>query len=112
MKNYFDDIDGPSYNPIMAKKENQNLGTLVRAYRLKANLTQLQLSKILGYETAQFVSLFERGESKIPMETAGQLVSILGIPEAKVKKMLLADFEREIAEKIKAGKAKGHSKIA
>jgi transcriptional regulator with XRE-family HTH domain len=80
------------------------IGQTVRNFREKKNMTQLDLAKILGYETSQFVSLFERGLSKIPMEVLGQLVIILGIPEKHFKAILLKDFELEISAKISNGK--------
>ena len=48
-------------------KINRELGALAREYRIKANMTQLELANKLGYESMQFVSLFERGISKIPL---------------------------------------------
>lgn len=82
------------------------IGQIIREYRIKANMTQIQLSEALGHETSQFVSLFERGHSKVPLETLGQLVKILQIPEAKIKKLLLQDFEAELESRISAGKKK------
>lgn len=80
------------------------IGQTVRNFREKKNMTQLDLARILGYETSQFVSLFERGLSKVPMEVLGQLVIILGIPEKHFKAILLKDFESEINAKINNGK--------
>lgn len=85
---------------------DSEIGQLVKDYRLKANYTQLELSIKLGYETSQFVSLFERGHSKIPLETLGKLVVLLQIPEAKVKKCLLAQYSLELDSKLKLGKKK------
>lgn len=86
------------------------IGQTVRNYREKKNMTQLDLAKILGYETSQFVSLFERGLSKVPMEVLGQLVVILGIPEKNFKSLLLKDFELDLSAKINTGK-KAASKV-
>jgi transcriptional regulator with XRE-family HTH domain len=80
------------------------IGQMVRDFREKKGLTQLQLAQKLGYETSQFVSLFERGLSKVPMEVLGQLVIILGIPEKQFKSILLKDFEADISSRINSGK--------
>lgn len=85
-------------------KVDIELGGLVREYRQKAGMTQLELSQKLGYESMQFVSLFERGLSKIPLKVIGKLVIILGIPEKKVTKTLLDSLITDINEQIKEGK--------
>ena len=85
-------------------KVDVELGALVREYRLKVGMTQLELSKKLGYESMQFVSLFERGLSKIPLKVVGKLVVILSIPEKKATKALLDSIKTEIIEQIKEGK--------
>lgn len=83
---------------------NSILGALVREYRLKANMTQLELANKLGYESAQFVSLFERGLSKIPTKVIGKLIIILGIPEKKITKNLIDVFATELSGQINEGK--------
>ncbi|NUM57238.1 MAG: helix-turn-helix transcriptional regulator [Bdellovibrionaceae bacterium] len=80
------------------------IGQMVRNYREKNGMTQLELAEKLGYQTSQFVSLFERGLSKVPMEVLGQLVIILGIPEKQFKNVLVKDFESEINARINFGK--------
>lgn len=87
-----------------------NLGQLIREYRLKAGMTQLELSQKLGYDSMQFVSLFERGLSKVPLKVVGKLIVILNLPEAKIKKHLIEQAENEIKSQIKEGKD-GHLQI-
>ncbi|OFZ29711.1 MAG: hypothetical protein A2622_10845 [Bdellovibrionales bacterium RIFCSPHIGHO2_01_FULL_40_29] len=83
---------------------NKDLGQLVREYRTKANMTQLELANKLGYESMQFVSLFERGLSKIPLKVIGKLVIILGIPEKKITKTLVEVYVNDLTEQIDEGK--------
>ncbi|MFZ3228954.1 MAG: helix-turn-helix transcriptional regulator [Pseudobdellovibrio sp.] len=85
-------------------KINRELGALAREYRIKANMTQLELANKLGYESMQFVSLFERGISKIPLKVIGKLIIILGIPEKKITKSLIDVFTTDINEQISEGK--------
>lgn len=88
------------------KKTHLKIGSIVRDYRTKAGLTQMELAEKLGYDSPQFVSLFERGFSKVPVDTLGQLISILGIPEKVVLGLLLSDYESEIKTKMAEGKRK------
>lgn len=85
-------------------KINKELGMLVREYRQKAGMTQLDLANKLGYESIQFVSLFERGLSKIPNKVIGKLVVILGIPEKKIVKTLIDVYATELNAEISEGK--------
>ncbi len=88
-----------------AQKRDKNwLGALIREYRLKAGMTQLELSTALGYESMQFVSLFERGLSKVPLKVVGKLVVVLGLPEKKVTKGLIEDGITVITGSISDGK--------
>lgn len=93
------------------KDTHTQLGSLIREYRVRKEMTQLQLAEKLGYDSAQFVSLFERGISKIPLETLGQLIVILGIPEKKATSILVSSFESELANKIKHGKIAGRKAL-
>jgi transcriptional regulator with XRE-family HTH domain len=88
------------------RKVHKDIGLLVREYRTKSGMTQLDLANKLGYESTQFVSLFERGVSKIPFETLGQLIVILGIPEKKILKALVDAYENEISARIQSGKVR------
>ena len=94
------------------KAEHLEIGTIVREYRLKKGMTQLELSQKLGYETTQFVSLFERGISKIPLATLGQLVVLLGIPEKKVMETLVKAYESHLRQEIVEGKQVAKRKLA
>ncbi len=80
------------------------LGALIRDYRQKKNLTQLNLAQKLGYDSTQFISLFERGLSKVPHNVLGQLIIILGIPEKKVLDTLMKAYEENLKHEISSGK--------
>lgn len=85
-------------------KIHTELGALVREYRLKVNMTQLELAQKLGYESVQFISLFERGLSKVPPKIIGKLIIILGIPEKKIVKSLIDIFAADLNAQIDEGK--------
>lgn len=80
------------------------LGALIRECREKKGKTQLQVAHELGYDSAQFVSLFERGMSKVPLEVLGKLIVILNVPEKKVMNTLLEAYRKELSDKILQGK--------
>ena len=80
------------------------LGTLIRNYRQDKEMTQLDLAKKLGYDSTQFISLFERGVSKVPHNILGKLIVILGIPEKMVLQILIKDYEASLKSEISAGK--------
>ena len=80
------------------------LGSLIRGYRTQKEMTQLELAKKLGYDSTQFVSLFERGLSKVPHNVLGQLIIILGIPEKKVLDILIKAYENNLKSEIQSGK--------
>jgi transcriptional regulator with XRE-family HTH domain len=82
----------------------RGLGILIRNYRQDKQMTQLDLSRKLGYESTQFVSLFERGLSKVPNNVLGQLIVILGIPEKTILEVLLKDYEVSLKSEISTGK--------
>lgn len=81
------------------------LGILVKQYRERGDLSQLELSEMLGYGSAQFVSLIERGVSRVPIVTLGKLIVILKIPEKKVVRLLVNAYQEEIETALAEGKA-------
>lgn len=76
----------------------------MKDYREKAEISQLELSQKLGYGSAQFVSLIERGVSRVPIVTLGKLIVLLEIPEKKVIKLLVNAYQNEIVSAINEGK--------
>ncbi len=89
---------------VTIKQVDLDLGILVREYRQEKGLTQLDLARRLGFDSPQFISLFERGLSKIPLNVLGKLITILGIPEKKIMKSLLKSYEVTLRQEISAGK--------
>lgn len=81
------------------------LGKLVKDYREKSQLSQLELSEKLGYGSAQFVSLIERGISRVPIITLGKLIVLLNIPEKKVIRLLVSAYQEEVVSAINEGKS-------
>lgn len=78
-------------------------GALVKEYRLKRGLTQMELASQLGYSNPQFVSLVERDQSKAPLSMLGQLIVVLGIPESEVQELLLNNYRIYVEEELSQG---------
>lgn len=60
-------------------KEFKNFGNFVKKAREKKGLTQLQLAKKLGYETAQFTSNIERGLCAYPLNKFKRVAKVLDV---------------------------------
>lgn len=83
---------------------HKQIGLIIRKHREKKGMTQLELANKLGYDSMQFVSLFERGLSKVPYKVIGKLVVILGVPEQKITTMLVKHYTIEVLKSIRSGK--------
>lgn len=94
------------------KKENATqVAELIKSQRAKLGLTQQQLAAALGYDNPQFISLIERGESKLPSDIFPKVLSVLAIPEARLKKALVKDYEAEIESSLMKLRSKSSKKI-
>ena len=77
------------------ERNYEALGEYLQNMRLKANLTQREVSLALGYSSAQFISNFERGIAVPPLKKLKILVKMYNMPADEVMEMIL-DAEREI----------------
>ncbi|MFN8846051.1 MAG: helix-turn-helix domain-containing protein [Bdellovibrionales bacterium] len=81
------------------------IGEIVKYYRIKTGMTQLELAQRLGYKIPQFISLIENGHSKVPLNIIADLSAILKIPENLLLDLLLSAYEKE-ARKFLSKKSK------
>lgn len=86
-------------------KTDKEIGKFLRAKRIKAGMTQLEVSRLLGYDSMQFVSLFERGLSKVPMKALGQLSVIFGFSPFPILNQIIDAQKQEMKEEIFNGKS-------
>lgn len=84
------------------------LGVKLRALRVKASLTQLEIADALGYTTPQLVSNWERGVCPPPLASLVRLSSLLDVRPSELVNMVcdthIADLEaerRELLERVK-----------
>ena len=71
------------------------LGEYLQVMRIKADLTQREVSLELGYSSAQFISNFERGISSPPLKKLKELIRMYRMPVEKVMSLVL-EGEREV----------------
>lgn len=69
-----------------------NIAKAVNTHRLKSGLTQLQLSKILGYQNGQFISNVERGQCSIPLKKVTPLIDALGCTVDDITDPMIDDY--------------------
>lgn len=84
-------------NPLHLK-----IGTIIRTHRTKADMSQLELSRHLGYDSTQFISLFERGLSKCPVKVLGKLCKILDIDQDWMSDLLIQDYKAKVLKEMRA----------
>lgn len=98
-------ISRESGKSVRAKTKGLNLGDLIKKHRVKKNLSQGDLAERLGFANPMFVSLIERGKSKVPLKVLGQLIIHLEIPEEKVQKLLLESYLNDVSKGLSIGKS-------
>ena len=86
------------------KNKQMKMGELIKEYRIMRGMTQIELSKLLGFSTSQFISLIERDLSKTPLYLIGKMHIILDIPEKKLIEISMSTYEIEVRAEIEVGK--------
>lgn len=69
--------------------------------RIKLGISQAKLAKKLGYGTAQVVSNFERGQSKLPLKKMSKLCAALKVPKSKVADLLISEYVESVKQAMK-----------
>lgn len=75
----------------------RTLNDYLRQKRLDSGLSQLDVAKVLGYSSPQFVSNWERGLVSPPLETIAVLIELYKIPSGEVINKIL-DETRDYLE--------------
>jgi len=77
----------------------KSLGEILREYRLKSKLSQLELGKILGYSTGQFISNWERQLSYPPMNKLAQISKVFKLDSKKLFHLYIKEVtEKKVSE--------------
>ena len=77
----------------------KNIANLIKEKRAShaRNLSQAELSELLGYKNSQFISNVERGLCSIPMKTMKRISEVLDIEPEILKEVVLRDHEETLA---------------
>lgn len=77
-----------------AKTKQDNLGIFLQDARVRANLSQWDVAKKLGYTSPQFISNLERGISSPPLKVLKVLVDLYGISSKELIEVIAVEQER------------------
>mgnify|MGYP003393974157 CR=1 FL=1 len=80
------------------------LGNYLRVRREKAGYSQVQVSKVLGYGSSQFISNFERGLCAPPLIKLKKLVDLYKMPPKEVIGIIMKAQEAELRSVLKIRK--------
>ncbi|MBX2994958.1 MAG: helix-turn-helix transcriptional regulator [Bdellovibrionaceae bacterium] len=80
------------------------LGVLIREAREEKGLTQAEVARFLGFQNSQFVYMIEANVSKAPLDVLGKLIVLLGLDEATVMDLLVADYQNRATREVAEGK--------
>lgn len=85
------------------KRKWKNTGDLIKEYRLKANLSQKDLSnKVVGRsEHGQFFWNIERGKAGLPPKHLFKTSQVLMLPLHTLKEAMIKDYRDNLDEMIK-----------
>jgi len=89
----------------------RTLNDYLRQKRLDSGLSQLDVARVLGYSSPQFVSNWERGLVSPPLETIAVLIDLYKIPASEVVDRIL-DETRDYLESHLVSTRKRKSKVA
>lgn len=84
------------------KKKNQ-VGLFLKAARLKANLTQLEISVKLGYDTPQYISNVERGACTVSIQAMAKFAQVLPLDRDKLVKVVIDQATTQLREALAEG---------
>lgn len=85
----------------------RNLNDYLRQKRLDSGLSQLDVARVLGYASPQFVSNWERGLVSPPLETIAVLIELYKIPSTEVVNKILAETRSYLESHLTPSRRKG-----
>jgi transcriptional regulator with XRE-family HTH domain len=72
------------------------LGRHLQKMRLHAKLTQREVGDALGYSSAQFISNFERGIVKPPVEKLKMLIRLYEMPPERLINLIIEGHKEQL----------------
>jgi len=86
-------------------KKNASIGEFLKERRMKKGITQADLSKTLGYSSAQFISNIERDTARPPLKILRTLMRVLEIGDKEMYDLILTHSEMVLRKTIFGSKA-------
>jgi len=84
----------------------RTLNDYLRIKREARGLSQLDVAKVLGYSSPQFVSNWERGLVSPPLETIAVLTELYKIPPSEIISKILSATRAHLEEELGSGRKK------
>ncbi len=94
----------------MVDKRFERLAVYFKNVRLQRGMSQLELARQLGFQSAQIVSNWERGLCAPPMNAMVKMVSMFSLAQNEVMDMILEE-NKKLLEMQFSGEAKKRSKV-
>lgn len=88
----------------------RTLSDYLKQKRIDSGLSQLEVAKVLGYSSPQFVSNWERGLVSPPLETIATLIELYKISSNEVIDQILLETREYLAEQLGAQKKRKSSR--
>jgi transcriptional regulator with XRE-family HTH domain len=87
----------------------RTLSSYLKQKRIASGLSQLDVAKVLGYSSPQFVSNWERGLVSPPLETIAVLIELYKVPPSEVIEYILKETKAYLEANLKTKRKKGSS---
>lgn len=84
----------------------RTLNDYLRQKRLDSGLSQLDVARVLGYSSPQFVSNWERGLVSPPLETIGVLIDLYKVPANEVIDRIVDETRDYLEANLKTSRRK------
>ena len=78
------------------KARRKQAGSRLKALRVRAGLSQIELAQALGLKYYTFISQVENGFGRVPTESLEAWAVALGVKPAELARELLAYYEPEL----------------
>lgn len=78
----------------------RTLSDYLRQKRVDSGLSQLDVAKVLGYSSPQFVSNWERGLVSPPLETIAVLIELYKIQPAEVIEKIMGETQEYLMSQL------------
>jgi transcriptional regulator with XRE-family HTH domain len=78
----------------------RTLSDYLRQKRVDSGLSQLDVAKVLGYSSPQFVSNWERGLVSPPLETIAVLIDLYKIQPAEVIEKIMSETQEYLMSQL------------